>query len=47
MELIAPMSLPEPGCFTLRPGERLKRPEDFKRVYEHRRSVSDARKSPI
>jgi ribonuclease P protein component len=37
------MSSNEPGRFTLRPCERLKSPDDFKRVYEHRRSVSDTR----
>lgn len=32
-----------PGPFAFRPHEHLRRPSDFRRVYERRRSASDAR----
>jgi ribonuclease P protein component len=33
---------PTPKSFTFRPAEHLRRPADFRRVYERRRSASDA-----
>lgn len=36
------MSASDSRSFAFRPHEHLRRPEDFRRVYEHRRSVSDA-----
>src|SRR5438093_10987683 len=35
------MSVPNPAPFTFRPHEHLRRPSDFQRVYDRRRSVSD------
>jgi ribonuclease P protein component len=35
------MSAPTPAPFTFRPHEHLRRPSDFQRVYDRRRSVSD------
>jgi ribonuclease P protein component len=35
------MSVPTPAPFTFRPHEHLRRPSDFQRVYDRRRSVSD------
>ena len=35
------MSAPTPATFTFRPHEHLRRPTDFQRVYDRRRSVSD------
>src|SRR2546421_7294873 len=35
------MSAPTPVPFTFRPHEHLRRPTDFQRVYDRRRSVSD------
>ena len=35
------MTAPEPNRFRFRPAEHLRRPSDFRRVYERRRSVSD------
>src|SRR5438094_1717837 len=35
------MTAPPAGPFTFRPHEHLRRPDDFRRVYERRRSVSD------
>jgi ribonuclease P protein component len=35
------MTTPEPNRFRFRPAEHLRRPCDFKRVYDRRRSVSD------
>jgi ribonuclease P protein component len=36
------MATPKPRLFTFHPGEHLRRPSDFRRVYERRRSASDA-----
>src|ERR687888_193276 len=36
------MTAPTPPSFRFRPHEHLRRPADFQRVYERRRSVSDA-----
>lgn len=36
------MSTPRPNSFTFRPAEHLRRPADFRRVYERRRSASDS-----
>src|SRR5258705_9033636 len=35
------MSINQPNSFAFRPAEHLRRPTDFRRVYERRRSVSD------
>ena len=35
------MSSPPPGSFAFRPAEHLRRPADFRRVYERRRSAAD------
>ena len=35
------MSINQPNSFGFRPAEHLRRPTDFRRVYERRRSVSD------
>ena len=35
------MTAPEPNRFRFRPAEHLRRPGDFRRVYERRRSASD------
>lgn len=35
------MTTPEPNRFRFRPAEHLRRPADFRRVYERRRSASD------
>jgi ribonuclease P protein component len=35
------MTTPEPQRFRFRPAEHLRRPADFKRVYDRHRSVSD------
>ena len=35
------MSMPAPPSFAFRPAEHLRRPSDFRRVYERRRSASD------
>src|SRR6184192_522009 len=35
------MSINQPNSFGFRPAEHLRRPSDFRRVYERRRSVSD------
>jgi ribonuclease P protein component len=35
------MTAPEPIRYRFRPAEHLRRPSDFRRVYERRRSVSD------
>jgi ribonuclease P protein component len=35
------MTTPKPRVFTFRPAEHLRRPSDFRRVYERRRSASD------
>jgi ribonuclease P protein component len=35
------MTAPEPDRFRFRPAEHLRRPGDFRRVYERRRSASD------
>ena len=35
------MTTPEPQRFRFRPAEHLRRPADFKRVYDRRRSVSN------
>ena len=35
------MSAPAPAPFTFRPHEHLRRPSDFQRVYDRRRSASD------
>ena len=36
------MSTPVPKSYRFRPAEHLRRPADFRRVYERRRSASDA-----
>jgi ribonuclease P protein component len=36
------MTTPKPRRYTFRPAEHLRRPSDFRRVYERRRSASDA-----
>jgi ribonuclease P protein component len=36
------MAMPTSSTFTFRPHEHLRRPSDFRRVYDHRRSVSDS-----
>jgi ribonuclease P protein component len=36
------LSAPGPSSFRFRPGEHLRLPSEFRRVYERRRSVSDA-----
>src|SRR6266516_5373760 len=36
------MSINQPNSFAFRPAEHLRRPADFRRVYERRRSVSDS-----
>ena len=36
------MSTPKPHPFAFQPAEHLRRPADFRKVYERRRSVSDA-----
>jgi ribonuclease P protein component len=36
------MAVPNPRPFAFRPHEHLRRPADFRRVYDRRRSVSDA-----
>ena len=35
------MTTPKPKRFTFRPAEHLRRPQDFRRAYERRRSASD------
>ena len=35
------MSIMAPGSYSFRPREHLRRPEDFRKVYERRRSASD------
>ena len=37
------MPTPTDKPFAFRPHEHLRRPDDFRRVYDHRRSVSDGR----
>src|SRR6266513_5128230 len=36
------MSINQPNSFAFRPHEHLRRPADFRRVYDRRRSVSDS-----
>src|SRR5215471_16983307 len=40
--LVSPMSLSPTKPFAFRPAEHLRRPADFRRTYDRRRSVSDS-----